>query len=227
MTPVAGAAPTGLGLEVAGLRVTLGGRQVLDLPRLAVPGGTALAIRGPSGAGKSTLLLALAGLIEAEGRILWDGTDIAALPVARRTAFRRDRIGLVFQDFQLFEELSAGHNAAIAAAWVGDPAGHRARAAAALAALGIADPSRRAATYSGGERQRIAVARALAGNPAAILADEPTASLDRANADRLIADLFGLVRREGRTLIAVSHDPALHRAADRVIDIVDGRLADA
>lgn len=217
----------GLDLRVAGLRVVLGGRPVVSVAGLDVPAGSALVVRGPSGAGKSTFLHALAGLVEAEGRIAWGDTDLARLSDRQRAAFRRERIGLVFQDFQLFEELSAGHNAAIAAAWAREPAALRQRAAVALAALGIREPDRRAATFSGGERQRIAVARALAGDPAVILADEPTASLDRANADRLIADLLALVRRDGRTLIAVSHDPALHAAADRVVDLVDGVLADA
>lgn len=215
-------------LEVSDLAVALGGRTLVSVPRLTVSAGEAVAIRGPSGAGKSTLLLALAGLYPATGRILWDGVDLNPLGAAARARFRREHIGLVFQDHQLFEELSALDNAAIAAAYSPDRARLRARAAEALAALGVVDHSRRAATFSGGERQRIAVARALAHDPAAILADEPTASLDRANADRLIADMVALVRRDGRTLIAVSHDPALHAAADRVIDIVDGRLlADA
>jgi ABC-type lipoprotein export system ATPase subunit len=196
---------------------------LLTLPALTLTAGQALAIRGPSGAGKSTLLFAMAGLtLGTSGRISWGETDILALNAARRAAFRRLNIGLIFQDHQLFEELSALDNAAIMASFAPDRAAIRTRAAAALEALGITDLYRRAESFSGGERQRIAVARALAHDPAILLADEPTASLDRANADRLIADLMALVRRDGRSLIVVSHDPALHDAADAILDLADG-----
>ena len=211
-------------LSVRGAR----GRRLLDVPRFALPAGTALAVRGPSGAGKSTFLHALAGLVPAAaGAVRWDGEDIAALPEPARAAFRRRRVGFVFQEHLLFEELSAPENAAIAALY-GPRAGRDAvhgRGRERLAELGLdAGETRRSDTYSGGERQRIAVARALATDPAILLADEPTASLDRANADRLAAELVRLAHEEGRTLVAVSHDPALHAVADRVIDLADGRI---
>nr|WP_031326532.1 ATP-binding cassette domain-containing protein [Rhodobacter capsulatus] len=222
----------GLALRIEGLRLCgEGGRQLLQIPRLQIAAGAAVVLRGPSGAGKSTLLHVLAGLITPQaGRVLWGGTDIAALRDGPRAAFRRATIGLVFQDPLLFEELSAQDNAALTALYA--PAAARAeiaaRAEAALARLGLSPAGRRAAaSYSGGERQRIAVARALAGDPAVLLADEPTASLDRANADRLSADLIALARQRGQTLIVASHDPALMALAGQVIDLRDGEIAEA
>ncbi len=218
-----------LDLRIEGLAISgESGRRLLSVPRLTVPAGRAVVLRGPSGAGKSTFLNALAGLVTGRGRILWGVQDIAAMPEAARAAFRRDCVGLVFQDHLLFEELTALGNAGLAALYA--PRARRAdiqaRAAALLARLGIEQAQRPAGTYSGGERQRIAVARALATDPPILLADEPTASLDRAHADRLVADLIGLARDRGRTLIAVSHDPAFHAAADRVIDLADGQIVE-
>lgn len=136
-------------------------------------------------------------------------------------------MGLIFQDFLLFEELGALDNAALAAAFA-SPAERRPlrqRAAHWLDRLGLGQAgSRRADSFSGGERQRIAVARALANDPAVILADEPTASLDRASADRLIADLAALSQDTGRTLIAVTHDAALIGRLDRVLTMAEGRI---
>lgn len=225
MTP-----PRGRRLTVHDLAVTGDdGRSILSVPRLEVAAGSAVAVRGPSGAGKTTLLYALAGLVPpSAGRILWDDEDIAGFGERARAAFRRRTVGFVFQEHLLFEELSAPGNAALAALYAAsaDRGTIRDRAAAHLSRLGLdgAD-TRRSDSYSGGERQRIAVARALAADPDVILADEPTASLDRANADRLADDLVALAREEGRTLVTVSHDPALHARADRVLDIADGRLA--
>ena len=219
----------GLDLHLEGLVVTgEAGRRLLDVPHLTIAAGSAVVLRGPSGAGKSTLLHALAGLIAPQaGRILWGGQDIAALGEAARAAFRRRAVGLVFQEHLLFEELSAQGNAGLSALYA--PAAARAeimaRGAAALDRLGLgAAGARPAASFSGGERQRIAVARALATDPAVLLADEPTANLDRANADRLAADLMALARDAGRTLIVVSHDPALQALADRGIELRDGQI---
>lgn len=231
MPPMPAPEPRGLPLAVAGLRVAApGGRVLLSLPALDLPAGRSLAVRGPSGAGKSTLLHALAGLLEAEGTVRWGATDLLSLPASGRAAFRRARVGLVFQDFLLFEELGAEANAALAAGFAPAPqrAAIRQRARAALDRLGLGGATgRAAASFSGGERQRIAIARALAHDPAVILADEPTASLDRAAADRLIDDLVALAREEGRTLIVVSHDPALTERLDQVIEVVDGHLREA
>lgn len=204
------------------------GRTLLDLPALDVAPGEALAVVGPSGAGKSTLLFALAGLAPpASGRIAWGGVDVAGLATAARTAFRRRHLGLVFQDHLLFEELDAGANAALSRAWA-PPAERPAiasRAGALLAALGLPDGRRGVATFSGGERQRVAVARALAAGPGAVLADEPTASLDRASAETLARTLVGLARDEGRTLIVATHDEALMARATRVLRLDGGRPA--
>lgn len=221
---------TGLSLSISGLVVTgQGGRRILSVPELRIPAGTAVAVRGPSGAGKSTLLYAMAGIIApASGRIQWAETDIAALSDTGRAAFRRRSFGFIFQEHLLFEELSARGNAGITALYA--PRGERSRiretAEGLLTRIGLAESAaRRSDTFSGGERQRIAVARALAGNAPVILADEPTASLDRPNADALADDLMRLGRDGGRTLVVVSHDPALHDRADHFIDVVDGGVA--
>ena len=207
------------------------GRSVLELPHLDVPAGGTLAITGPSGAGKSSLLHALAGLLRpSQGRILWGATDIAGLSEAACARFRREQVGLIFQDFLLFEELGALGNAAISAAFA--PARERhaieTQAQSWLARLGLGkrpEPSVR--TFSGGERQRVAVARAMSHTPAVILADEPTASLDRVSADRLIDDLLAVAAAEGRMLIAVTHDARLAERLGRELKLADGRVVEA
>lgn len=219
----------GLGLAVAGLEVRAGsGRVLLNVPALDLAPGVCLGVRGPSGAGKSTLLFALAGLAGgATGVVRWGDDDLLALSPEARAAFRRDHIGQVFQDFLLFEELSALANAALPSAYM--PRAARpavvARARENLDRLGIASGARTVESFSGGERQRVAVARALSANPEIILADEPTASLDRITADALIDDLVRLARDGGKTLVAVSHDPAVHERMDTMVEIVDGRVA--
>lgn len=215
-------------LLVEGLELRAGSRALLSVPRLAVPAGRSVAIRGPSGAGKSSLLHVLAGLARPQaGRVLWGATDLAVLGEEARARHRRATLGLVFQDFLLFEELGAEGNATIASAFAprAERAALRAGGRAWLARLGLgATGGRDVAILSGGERQRVAVARALAWGAPVILADEPTASLDRANADRLIDDLATLVGE--RTLICVTHDDALAARMDRVLTLADGRIVE-
>ena len=203
------------------------GPVLLACPEFAAAPGETIGLRGPSGAGKSTFLYALAGLQPAmTGKIAWGKLDLVPLGDGERARFRREKVGMVFQDFLLFEELSAIGNATLATAF--NPAGKRGSirqsAKAALDRLGVPLDRRTVDSFSGGERQRTAIARALAHDPAIILADEPTASLDRATADGLIDDLLTLVRTGKKTLIAVSHDLHLLQKMDRVVDIADGVL---
>ena len=201
-------------------------RRILDIPSLDLAPGTALGIRGPSGAGKSTLLFALAGLAEsATGEIRWDGTDILNLPEAARAAFRAQSTGMIFQDFLLFDELGAAENAGLQALFASKKHRPALRAAARslLDGLGVPQDARSVTTFSGGERQRVAVARALAHDPKIVLADEPTASLHREAADALTDDLLSRVREGGRTLIVVSHDDRLLSRMDRRLTLRDGR----
>lgn len=216
-------------LRIEGLRVEgSGGRPLLTIDRLEIAAGDSVAITGPSGAGKSTLLNVLSGLVRpVAGRVLWDDLDLASLSDAQRASFRRERVGLIFQDFNLFEELSAQGNAALAAAFA--PADRRGAirqgAQGWLAQMGLGAAGRRTvSSFSGGERQRIAVARALATDPAILLADEPTASLDRASADALGADLVRLSHDGHRTLIAVTHDSSLAARMARQILVRDGQI---
>lgn len=216
-------------LRVEGLRIaSRDGQVLLQIDRLDVPAGQTLALRGASGAGKSTLLHVLSGLVRpTEGRVVWGDQDIAALSEDARAAFRRRTLGLIFQDCHLFEELSAFGNAALTSAFAprADRAALREGAAQWLATLGLGRSGQRPVdSFSGGERQRIAVARALAGGPAVILADEPTAALDRANADALGADLVALAAAGGRTLITVTHDVGLAARMTRQITLADGRI---
>ncbi len=216
----------GLPLKILDLAVHAAGRSLLKVPTLDVPAGALIGVRGPSGAGKSTFLHALSGLTEVEGSIRWGKTDIARLSPERRSAFRAAHVGMIFQDHLLFDELSTEANASLAALF--SPAAKRRdiarRAADRLDRLRVPPGRRSVASFSGGERQRVAISRALATDPAILLADEPTASLDRPAADRLIDDLVALVRQSGKTLIAVSHDPHLLERLDRVLTIEDGAL---
>lgn len=203
------------------------GRRILTVDHLVVESGQSLGVSGPSGAGKSTFLFAIAGLVEnSQGRVLWGGQDILDMSTRRRGAFRAQNVGFVFQDFLLFEELNGLDNAALAALFA--PARSRGairtRAAAALEKFGLKDTQRNVASFSGGERQRVGVARALANDPPFLLADEPTASLHREAADALIDALTSVSAEQGKTLITVSHDPALLRRMDRVVTLVDGAM---
>ena len=217
----------GLSLAVSSLVVSASDRRLVAVADFAAAPGECVGIRGPSGAGKSTFLYAIAGLIpDARGRVAWGERDILAIRSGARARFRRDNVGLVFQDFLLFEELGAEANAAICAAF--SPRRRRAplrrRASERLAELGVPAGRRAARTFSGGERQRIALARALAADPGVILADEPTASLDAVARAHIVDDLVGAARGGGKTLIAVSHDDALLAAMDRVVTIENGAL---
>ncbi|WP_109468359.1 ABC transporter ATP-binding protein [Albibacillus kandeliae] len=218
----------GLPLKIEGLVVPGGrGRVLLSVPELSLPAGALVGVEGPSGAGKSTLLYALAGLLDVAGSIRWGEVDLASLRAEGRARFRADSIGMIFQDYLLFEELGAVDNAALSALFRGrgERAGVRARARDRLDRLGLGGTAgRRVASFSGGERQRVAIARAMAAEAPVLLADEPTASLDRAAADRLVDDLVALARETGTTLIAVSHDARLIARMDRVLTITDGAV---
>ncbi|MGY9048651.1 hypothetical protein P775_06435 [Puniceibacterium antarcticum] len=221
-------APENMELSVKGLIVTgAQRRKLLDLPCLTLAPGQSLGISGPSGAGKTTLLHAVAGLIPVNtGAIQWGDTDLADLSDAGRARFRAAHMGLVFQTAHLFDELSALDNAAIAAGFAPKHAraAIRDRAREHLQKLGVqASTGRAVATFSGGERQRISMSRALARSPAILLADEPTASLDRAAAERLGDDLLDF-SRQGGTLIVVSHDPSVLARMDTVLRLADGQV---
>jgi putative ABC transport system ATP-binding protein len=216
-------------ISVRGLdmRLASGGRavDVLSDVTLEVPAGQFLAIAGPSGSGKSTLLGLIAGLDQpTAGRIEVAGTEITGLDEDALARFRRDHVGYVFQSFHLIPTLTAQENVAVPLELAGE-ADAIARAAALLGEVGLAG---RAHHYpvqlSGGEQQRVAVARALARRPAILLADEPTGNLDSATGKQIIDLLVAANRRHGRTLVLVTHDAALAAHADRVVTLADGRI---
>lgn len=222
-----GGEETSLGqLKVRNLQVTNArGRVLLNAESINVDSGETIGIKGPSGAGKSTLLFALAGLQpHCTGSVIWDNQDLLSKTEAERTVFRRKHIGMVFQDFLLFDELGPAENAGIQALFQPKAARMHLKdnAQTLLQKLKVQRSSDEVSTYSGGERQRIAIARALAHEPSIILADEPTANLDRAATDALARDLVGRSREKGCTLIVVSHDPAVLDQTDRVLSITDG-----
>ncbi len=193
----------------------------------SVAGGEFAVLAGPSGSGKTTLLNLL-GLLDRpdEGTLLFEGRDVSALPDRERSRLRRERIGFVFQAHQLVPVLTARENVALAL-WIrGIAEGEcRRRAGEALDAVGLPGlAERRPEALSGGQRQRVAVARALVGDPAVILADEPTASLDSETA-LLLLDLFDRLHRErGVAFVFSSHDPRIVSRARRRLRLRDGRI---
>jgi putative ABC transport system ATP-binding protein len=201
--------------------------RAVDDVSLQVAQGGFVAIVGPSGAGKSTLLHLVGGLDRpSRGRILLEGRDLAGLSQRELTLVRRRRIGFVFQFFNLLPNLPTWHNIAIPLLIDGIAPDKARRSAEELARrLGIHQrvetPAR---LLSGGEMQRTAIARALAADPALILADEPTGNLDRATGAEVLEFLRDLVDHEGRTVVLVTHDEAAAHLADAVVHMVDGRI---
>jgi putative ABC transport system ATP-binding protein len=215
-------------VRLDGVRKEYGDTTALDGVSLEIRAGEAVAVMGPSGCGKSTMLNMVAGLDRpTSGTVVVHGEDLGRLNETGRALFRRHRIGMIFQFFNLLDDLPALDNVAMAAQLTGTSAGQaRKRALELLDELGIAD---RRNTYpaalSGGERQRVAVARALMNRPALLLADEPTGALD-SRAGEQVMDLLLDLNQIGQTLLIVTHDERLAtRCASRVIEMVDGRVA--
>ena len=185
-----------------------------------------LALVGASGSGKSTLLGLLAGLdTPSEGKVVLDGTDIFALDEDGRAAFRKAKLGFVFQSFQLLAHLNALENVMLPLELRGDPDA-RVRAEAMLGRVGLSSRLKHYPKYlSGGEQQRVALARAFVTEPPLLFADEPTGSLDAATGESVIQLMFELNRERGSTLVLVTHDPAMAARCGRTITIAAGRLA--
>ncbi|MBT9371556.1 ATP-binding cassette domain-containing protein [Rhizobium sp. CSW-27] len=201
-------------------------QPVLVIDRLDVPSGQHLAVTGGSGSGKSTLLNIVSGLERVrQGRVLWNGSDIAPLSESGRDRWRAQNVGLVMQDFHLFAGLTALANVLLPARLAGAAdAATVARAQDLLARVGLARPSQRVETMSRGEMQRVAIARALLRQPGVIVADEPTASLD-VESGAAVGDLLLEVATEtGSTLIVASHDPRLIERLDRRLALAAGRI---
>jgi len=209
------------------MRLTSGGRpvDVLSGVSLEVPAGQFVAVAGPSGSGKSTLLGLIAGLdAPTAGRIRVAGVEITDLSEDALARFRRDTIGYVFQAYHLIPTLTALENVPVPLELAGDRDA-LARAGALLDEVGLGD---RAGHYpvqlSGGEQQRVAVARAVGRRPRLLLADEPTGNLDSSTGKQIVDLLVDLHRNLSSTLVLVTHDAALAAHADRVVTLRDGRV---
>jgi len=189
--------------------------------------GEHVAIMGPSGSGKSTLLNVVGCLDRpTSGSYFLDGREVSRLDDAELTEVRRHLIGFVFQAFHLVPRLTAAENVELPMVFAGVPrAERRTRVRAELAAVGIATRAdHRPDQLSGGERQRVAIARAMIMRPRVLLADEPTGNLDSASGAQVL-DLLAELRRQGLTLVVVTHDPGVARRAERVVVMRDGRIA--
>jgi putative ABC transport system ATP-binding protein len=203
-----------------------GALTVLDGVDLQLAAGETLAIVGPSGSGKSTLLGLLAGLDRpSRGTVAIEGRDLAAMADAEASAFRARRMGFIFQSHRLLPALTAIENVR-APLDLGGAADAAPRAAAWLDKVGLAGRhEHRPRQLSGGEQQRVAVARALAHDPAIVFADEPTGSLDRRTGDTVADLLFGLAADHRATLVLVTHDERLAARCARIVRMADGRIA--
>ncbi|MFD5560472.1 ABC transporter ATP-binding protein [Kitasatospora griseola] len=199
--------------------------RALDGVDAAFAAGSFTAVMGPSGSGKSTLLLCAAGLEPVdEGEVLLDGQRVHRMSERELTELRRERLGFVFQSFNLVPVLTARQNVELPLRLAGrriDPAENDRR----LAEVGLAERGgHRPAELSGGQQQRVAIARALAAGPKVILADEPTGALDSRSARAVLALLREVVERHGRTVVMVTHDPVAASYAQRVLFLADGRV---
>jgi putative ABC transport system ATP-binding protein len=199
---------------------------------LRVEAAEVVAIVGPSGSGKTSLLMLLAGLERAtSGRVVVAGQNLSTLREDDLAVFRRKTLGIVFQSFHLIPSLSALDNVALALE-IASPqlalAETREAAAAALAAVGLGDRlGHRPAALSGGEQQRVGLARAMIAKPRLLLADEPTGNLDQKTGALVVELMFDLARRQHTAVLMITHDPALAERADRVLTMTQGELTEA
>lgn len=200
--------------------------EILKGISLNVKQGESVGLVGPSGSGKSSLLMLMGGLERASaGQITVLGQDLTAMEEDGLARFRRGRMGVVFQSFHLIPTMTALENVALPMEIAGQPDAFP-RAEAELAAVGLAPRMHHyPAQMSGGEQQRVALARAAAPRPAILLADEPTGNLDSANGAAIMELIFALRDRHGATLVLVTHAPELAARCDRVVRLVDGRIA--
>jgi putative ABC transport system ATP-binding protein len=211
----------GLGKRVADAGGTL---AILDGIDFTVRAGTAVAITGSSGSGKSTLLGLLAGLdVPSAGSVMLAGRDLFALDEDGRARLRANHVGFVFQSFQLLPNLTALENVMLPLELAGQPA--RAAARGMLERVGLGDRLHHyPRTLSGGEQQRVSLARAFVVKPDLLFADEPTGSLDAATGERVIDLIFELHREHGATLVLVTHDPGLAARCERQLVLAAGKL---
>jgi putative ABC transport system ATP-binding protein len=209
------------------MRLTAGGRPVtiLDDVTLEIPSKQTVAVTGPSGSGKSTLLGLMAGLDRpTSGSIMLDGIEITSLSESRMAGFRRAKIGYIFQSFHLIPTLTALENVLVPLELAGNVAA-RGQAIEVLETVGLGNRiDHYPVQLSGGEQQRVAVARAFACRPPILLADEPTGNLDSHTGRHIMDLILALHRDYGTTLVLVTHDPAVATLMHRVIALRDGRI---
>ena len=214
-------------IEIQGITKSFGDLQVLKGIDLIIYKGEVVSIVGPSGAGKTTLLQIMGTLDKADaGSVDINGVEVGRLKEKELSAFRNKQVGFVFQFHQLLPEFTALENVMMPALIQGVSSGEASRKAKeTLEYLGLAErASHKPAELSGGEKQRVAVARALINNPAVIFADEPSGSLDSKNKEELHQLFFDLREKLGQTFVIVTHDEGLAQLTDRTIHIVDGQI---
>jgi len=211
-------------IEVQALVKEYGAVRALDGLSFSVRAGEWIAIMGPSGSGKTTLVNILGGLdTPTAGRVTVFGEEISSLSEAELARYRAEQVGFVFQQFHLVPYLNALENVMLAQYF--HSMTDEDEAAEALRRVGLGERlEHRPSQLSGGEQQRVVIARALINQPKILLADEPTGNLDEAN-EQVILDLFQELHRKGQTLLVVTHDPSIARLADRRVELVHGRLA--
>ena len=214
-------------IQIEGITKSFGSLQVLKGIDLTINKGEVVSIVGPSGAGKTTLLQIMGTLDKPDaGSIILNGTDVTKLKEKELSAFRNKEIGFVFQFHQLLPEFTALENVAIPALIQGRSSSEaNKQAREMLELLGLADrASHKPAELSGGEKQRVAVARALINHPSVVLADEPSGSLDTKNKGELHQLFFDLRDKLGQTFVIVTHDETLAAQTDRTIHMLDGKI---
>ena len=210
-------------LELKNVTKRYGSLYALDKVSLSIDKGEWIAIMGPSGSGKSTMMNIISCMDKpTEGQVIFDGRDITKDSRKKLTEFHRDKIGLVFQQFHLINYLNAVENVMVAQYYHSMP--DEKEALEALERVGLKDRAKHLPSQlSGGEQQRVCIARALINSPELILADEPTGNLDEAN-ENIVLDLFKQLHKKGTSLIVVTHDPEVGEVAQRVVRLEHGKI---
>ncbi|MET9432629.1 ABC transporter ATP-binding protein [Streptomyces sp. NPDC006551] len=217
-------------LLATGIDKAYGPTPALSGADFAVRAGEVVAVMGPSGSGKSTLLHCLAGIVRPDaGTITYDGRELTTLPDTARSSLRRTDFGFVFQFGQLVPELSCVENVALPLRLKGERRKNaEAKAAEWLTRLEVEDiAAKRPGEISGGQGQRVAVARALVGSPRVVFADEPTGALDSLNGERVMELLTDAARDTGASVVLVTHEPRVAAYSDREVVVRDGSVRDA